>query len=78
MNETSEQTKPCPVCGKNMIEVMSPFVLDIMPPIYSFDWCCYGCGHEEHSRNWREEYRDLDRERWERANPPTPPADTGA
>lgn len=61
-------TKPCPDCGKLMIEVDSGVVTASIPPFGSLFWRCYGCGHIEHSRLRQPEYRDYDRERWQRAN----------
>lgn len=66
----NEPTKPCPVCGKHMVEVRSDRVGLSDPPTLFFDWTCYGCGHEETSRAVHEPYfiRDTGRERWKQAN----------
>jgi hypothetical protein len=42
----SEQTKPCPVCGKKMIRKYRHYIMATYPASHPWDWWC-GCGHKE-------------------------------
>lgn len=63
-----DETKPCPVCGKNMLHGVKNTVKLTDPAIYEWEWLCK-CGHREKGGFVREKSAwDLFSGRWEQAN----------
>ncbi len=68
MASYTEETRPCPACGKRMIQRASDLVLTSYPPQYPWDWWC-GCGHTERGGVTVGQTREqVDRARWEAVN----------
>lgn len=67
--EYKEETKKCPLCGKNMILRSLNVVLCSNPPQYPQEWWCGGCNVTEKGPTLRgvtiDEYNY---ERWEQEN----------
>lgn len=64
------ETKPCPQCGKKMIQRAANMVLPLgwKGELHGWIWWC-GCGHEEPGGKWLvKSFEALEQERWEAAN----------
>ena len=59
MASCTEETRPCSVCGKQMIQRVGNPLFSSWPPRYSWQWEC-ACGHAEQE--------EVGRTRWKAVN----------
>ncbi len=64
----SEPTKPCPLCGKLMIETGHLVINDVPDVMYTYNWSCWQCGHWEQRKEHIDDDFDVNYERWKQVN----------